>query len=193
MYRTVYLCTVYLCTVTYVLYTYVLYIYVLYTYVLYTYVLYTYVHCTVYRTVYIFVPYIQYNTQRHTKMPQTTEQSPFSQSSETWIFYKHLCLGQHLGSNSFFVSAKHVCFCIPSQFQRTENMGSVIYIQDLIQVHGTKGVLIEKRIYTEDKTKVVAAVWGTELIPFLAPGLYDEKVELHQDDMKKRMNCTRIR
>ena len=39
-------------------------------------------------------------------------------------------------------------------------------------------------IYTEEKAKVVAAVWGTEFIKFLAV--------LHQDDMKKRINCTGI-
>ena len=41
-----------------------------------------------------------------------------------------------------------------------------------------------RRIYTEEKAKVVAAVWGTDFIPFLAI--------LHQDDAKKRMNYTRM-
>ena len=42
-----------------------------------------------------------------------------------------------------------------------------------------------RRIYTEEKAKVVAAVWRTELIQFLHP-----LAVLHQDAMKKRMNCT---
>ena len=36
---------------------------------------------------------------------------------------------------------------------------------------------------TEEKTKVVAAVWGTELIQFFAA-----RDIFHQDDLKKRMN-----
>ena len=40
-------------------------------------------------------------------------------------------------------------------------------------------------MYTEEKAKVVAAVWGTECIPFLAV-----LAVLHQDDMKKRMNSS---
>ena len=43
-----------------------------------------------------------------------------------------------------------------------------------------------KKIMTEEKAKVVAAVWGTELIQFLAA-----LAILHQDDLKIRMNCTR--
>ena len=43
------------------------------------------------------------------------------------------------------------------------------------------------RIYTEEKAKVVAAAWGTEFILFLAA-----LAVLHQDDMKKRMNWTRM-
>ena len=39
-----------------------------------------------------------------------------------------------------------------------------------------------RRIYTEDKAKVVSAVWRAEFIPFLAV-----LAVLHQDDMKKRM------
>ena len=44
-----------------------------------------------------------------------------------------------------------------------------------------------RRIYTEEKAKIVAAVWGTQFIQSLAA-----LDILHQDDMKKRMNCTRI-
>ena len=44
-----------------------------------------------------------------------------------------------------------------------------------------------RRIYTEDKEKVVASVWGTECIRFLAA-----LAVLHQDDMKKMINCTRM-
>ena len=39
-----------------------------------------------------------------------------------------------------------------------------------------------RRIYTEEKAKVVAAVWRTELIQFLAVLAF-----LHQDDLKKRL------
>ena len=40
-----------------------------------------------------------------------------------------------------------------------------------------------RRIYTEEKAKVVAAVWGAECIQFLAA-----LAILHQDGTKKRMN-----
>ena len=44
-----------------------------------------------------------------------------------------------------------------------------------------------RRIKTEEKAKVVAAIWGTEFIQLLAAlGVF------HQDDMKKRMFCTRM-
>ena len=46
---------------------------------------------------------------------------------------------------------------------------------------------LSRRIYAEEKAKVVAAVRGTEFITFLAA-----LAVLHQDDMKKIMNCTRI-
>ena len=42
-----------------------------------------------------------------------------------------------------------------------------------------------RRIYTEKKAKVVAAVWGTEFIEFLAA-----LAILHQDDLKTRMNLS---
>ena len=42
-------------------------------------------------------------------------------------------------------------------------------------------------INTEEKTKVVAAVWGTEFIHFIAA-----LAVFHQDYIKKRMNCTRM-
>ena len=38
-------------------------------------------------------------------------------------------------------------------------------------------------IMTEEKAKLVAAAWGTELIQFLAA-----LAILHQDDLKNRMN-----
>ena len=46
-----------------------------------------------------------------------------------------------------------------------------------------------RRVYTEEKAKVVAAVWGTELLQLLAT-----LAVLHQNenDMKKRMSCTRM-
>ena len=43
-----------------------------------------------------------------------------------------------------------------------------------------------RRMYTEEKAKVVAAVGGTELLQFLAP-----LAILHQEDLKNRMICTR--
>ena len=42
-------------------------------------------------------------------------------------------------------------------------------------------------MYTEEKAKVVAAVLWTECIQFLAA-----LAILHQDDMKRSMNCTRM-
>ena len=55
-------------------------------------------------------------------------------------------------------------------------------------VYSRLGILHRSRNYTEDKAKVVAAVWGTECIKFLAT----LAVVLHQDDAKKRMHCTRM-
>ena len=43
-----------------------------------------------------------------------------------------------------------------------------------------------QRIKTEEKAKVVAVVWGTYLIQFLAL-----LANLHQDDVKNSTNCTR--
>ena len=40
-------------------------------------------------------------------------------------------------------------------------------------------------IYTEEKAKVVAAVWDTEIIKFLAV-----LAILHQDDLMNRMNLS---
>ena len=42
-----------------------------------------------------------------------------------------------------------------------------------------------RRIYTEEKAKVVAASWGTELLQFLAT-----LAILQQDEMKNRLKCT---
>ena len=47
--------------------------------------------------------------------------------------------------------------------------------------HGVRAY--SRRIKTEEKTKVVAAVLRTELIPFLAA-----QDIFHQDELKKRMN-----
>ena len=49
---------------------------------------------------------------------------------------------------------------------------------------GSRWVTYRRRIYTEEKAKVVGAVWGTEFIQLLAV--------LYQDDMKKRINFTRM-
>ena len=40
-----------------------------------------------------------------------------------------------------------------------------------------------RRVKTEEKAKIVAAIWGTEFIQFLAA-----VAVLHQDDLKKEMN-----
>ena len=40
------------------------------------------------------------------------------------------------------------------------------------------------KIITEEKAKVVAAAWGTELLQFRAPPPI-----LHKDDLKNRMYC----
>ena len=45
------------------------------------------------------------------------------------------------------------------------------------------GSHLRRRIYTEEKAKVVAAVWGSELIQLLAA-----QAILHQYDLKNRMN-----
>ena len=42
-----------------------------------------------------------------------------------------------------------------------------------------------RMINTEEKRKVVIAVWGTEIIQFLSM-----LAIIHQDDLKNRMNCT---
>ena len=42
-----------------------------------------------------------------------------------------------------------------------------------------------RRIKTEEKAKVVAAVWGTESIYFFA-----SQAIMHQDDLKNRINST---
>ena len=42
-------------------------------------------------------------------------------------------------------------------------------------------------MYTEEKAKVVADVWGTEFIYFLAVLAIE-----YYDDLKYRMNCTRM-
>ena len=46
-----------------------------------------------------------------------------------------------------------------------------------------RSVQHRRRINTEQQARVVAAVWGTELIQFLAT-----LAILHKDDLKKRMN-----
>ena len=75
---------------------------------------------------------------------------------------------------------------------------SVVY-SEYINIDGIEAILVKvgallvsfvkwtyrRRIYTEEKTKVVADVWRTEFIQFLSA-----LAVLHQDDMLKRMNCT---
>ena len=46
-------------------------------------------------------------------------------------------------------------------------------------------LMLKRRINTEEKANVVAAVWGTEFIQFLAA-----QATFHQDDLKNMMNCT---
>ena len=43
------------------------------------------------------------------------------------------------------------------------------------------------KTHTEEKANVVAAVWGAELMPVLAA-----LAILHLDDLRKRVNCTRM-
>ena len=43
----------------------------------------------------------------------------------------------------------------------------------------------DAELKTEEKANVVAAVWGTEFIQFLAA-----QATFHQDDLKNMMNCT---
>ena len=54
-----------------------------------------------------------------------------------------------------------------------------------IQRFGHWGGQHRRRIKTEEKARVVAAVWGTELIQFIAA-----LTILHQDDWKKGMNSS---
>ena len=58
--------------------------------------------------------------------------------------------------------------------------GSTISSQKILSPH-------RRRIYTEEKAKVVTAVWGTEFIPLVVA-----LEVLHQDDIKKRIDCTRL-
>ena len=44
-----------------------------------------------------------------------------------------------------------------------------------------------RRLKTEEKAKVVAVVWGAELIKFLATLAF-----LNKDNLKYRMNCIRV-
>ena len=63
-------------------------------------------------------------------------------------------------------------------------------ILKFVAFRGNHGIAVckqRRRIYTEETAKVIAAVWGIELIQLLAT-----LSVLHQDDMKKRMNCTRM-
>ena len=53
--------------------------------------------------------------------------------------------------------------------------------------HLSIGFEFRRRIKKEEKAKVVAAIWGTEIIKFLAA-----LAVLHEDDLKNRMNCTRM-
>ena len=52
-------------------------------------------------------------------------------------------------------------------------------------VSGIGGTAYRRRIKTEEKARVVAAVWGTELIQFIAA-----LTILHEDDLKKGMNSS---
>ena len=53
-----------------------------------------------------------------------------------------------------------------------------------------------RRINTEEKAKVVAALWGAEFVQFLSAlavftvKRFEEYDELQQDDLKKRMNSS---
>ena len=63
-----------------------------------------------------------------------------------------------------------------------------IYSLDWSKEYKLLGALSHKRmIKTEEKAKVVAVVWGKEFINFLAVLAF-----LHSDNLKNRMNCTRM-
>ena len=63
----------------------------------------------------------------------------------------------------------------------TTECTSVVALRPTVVVNRTH----RRRIYIGDKAKVVTAVRGTEFIQSLAA-----LAILHQNDMKKRMNCT---
>ena len=69
--------------------------------------------------------------------------------------------------------------------------------EGLLNISGSTGTLLPSRfVHTEEKAKVVAAACGAELIQFLAKlailklGRFEEKDELHQEELKKRMNSS---
>ena len=59
-------------------------------------------------------------------------------------------------------------------------------LQALLTVYSRrKDITYKRRIYTEEKAKVVAASWGAELFQFFAAFAI-----LHQDELKNRLICT---
>ena len=102
-------------------------------------------------------------------------------SSNESLIEEHNCAKNLSKSKSLNQGADQIfTFCCSSIFQlvkslKTRGVIGPLYLFRKISHH--------RRIYTEEKVKVVAAVWGTEFTQFLAALAF-----LHKDDMKKRMN-----
>ena len=83
--------------------------------------------------------------------------------------------------------------CSAMQHLRRRNILSSIYktarkfIKILLTLKLGLHIYCRRRINTEEKAKVVAAVSGTEFIELLAA-----LAVLHLEDLKNRMNCTRM-
>ena len=80
-----------------------------------------------------------------------------------------------------------ICYCLClANFIKSNHSKHKVYeksFHKLLQYKNKKQEAQRKRIKTEEKAKVVAAVWRTELIRFLAA------LDIcHQDDFEKRIN-----
>ena len=64
-------------------------------------------------------------------------------------------------------------------------MNTVVYVHCTMYSTVVRPAHKKRRFYTEEKVKVVVAVWGTNYIQFLAA-----LAVLHQDDIKKKMNLS---
>ena len=67
-----------------------------------------------------------------------------------------------------------------------DNSGSMDFSEYILALNATRYTMLllphRRRIYTEEKTKVIATVWGTEFIQFLAA-----LAILSQDDLRSGM------